>query len=322
MMLKTFFLIPFLVCTVSFGQTDFLDPQFGINVTSDIVYATGAVQSPSVGDKNLLLDLYEPTGAGVPASKPGFVIIHGGGFTGGDKGTANFVGLATEYTQRGYVCISINYRLVGDDPPTPGATAVERAINAAVEDAANAVAWIKANASAYGIDPTRIAIGGNSAGAITSLFEGYRELGSTAKVQAVVSFAGGLYGFESLIDALDPPVILFHGDNDTTVPYSLAGDIDDAAAAAGIAHEFYTLIGVGHGAMGQRNSYILPGGDTSNEKLQAFLYQHLQLATIASPYLPNPAAMPVGTTTTMVLLIIALAMIGNRHFHRRFPLKK
>lgn len=316
-MSKSFYLVPFLVCTVCFGQTDFLDPQFGVNVTSDIVYATGAVQSPSIGNKNLLLDLYEPTGAGVPALKPGFVIIHGGSFTFGDK--AHMSGLANEYASRGYVCVSIMYRLVGDDPPTPGSTAVNRAINAAIEDAANAVIWIKANAAAYGIDPTRIAIGGYSAGAITALFEGYRELGANASVDAIVSFAGGLYGFESEIDPDDPPVIQLHGDDDTTVPYSLALDIVNAAASAGIGQELHTMMGVGHGAYPQRNSYILPGGDTPNEKIQAFLYTHLQLATIGSvPWVPSPGAMPVENEISIFFLLIALLAVAGRRLYGNY----
>ena len=95
------------------AQTDFLDEQFEVNRTNDIVYGTGAVQAPAPGEIDLLLDLYEPTGAGVPPLKPGFVIIHG---RGSDKGNGKFVSWATDYAKRGYVCVSINYRIGEDDP--------------------------------------------------------------------------------------------------------------------------------------------------------------------------------------------------------------
>jgi acetyl esterase/lipase len=49
-------------------------------VTRDIVYSTAAVQAPEPGSKDLLLDVYEPVGEGVPRKLPAVVFIHGGGF--------------------------------------------------------------------------------------------------------------------------------------------------------------------------------------------------------------------------------------------------
>jgi dienelactone hydrolase len=309
-MLKCIYFLPVFMCGLSFAQVDFLDAKFDATVTSDIVYGTGAVQSPSVGDKNLLLDVYEPTGVGVPDLKPGFIIIHGGGFTSGDK--TEIPGMPNDYVSLGYVCVLINYRKVEDDPPTPGATPVERARNAAVEDAADAVRWVKANAAALGIDPTRIAIGGISAGAITALFEGYSELGEDASVDAVVSFSGGLYGHENLIDEDDPPVIQIHGDTDHLVEYSLALDLASAASSAGAPLALHTLADVGHEAYFERNTYTLPGGDTPNEKIQNFLYTHLRLATINSgPFAPSPGAMPVGHTTLMLTMLVFVSVVGR-----------
>ena len=293
------------------AQTDFIDPQFGFSTTSDIVYATGAVQAPSVGNKNLLLDLYQPTGAGVPALKPGFIFIHGGGFTSGTKTNFTMVQLAQLYAQRGYVCVSIDYRLTSDDPPTPGGTPVNRAVAAAIEDAANAVRWMKNNAGVYGIDPTRIAMGGYSAGAITSLFTGYMELGSDVEVQAVMSMAGGLYGNEALIDAGDPPLFMFQGDVDATVPYSLATDIETAALAVGIPYEFYTLTGYGHNIVAPiLNPTPTFGGQSLGELLRDFMYLHLDLANIGGP----PPGTPVDGEWWVVCAILALVLARRRAF--------
>ena len=178
----------------------FLDSEFAVEVESDIVYATGTVRSPTVGEIDLLLDVYRPADSNLPPLRPGFILIHGGGFTGGSKTNATMVSLGNAYAQRGYVSVSINYRLVRDDPPTedlardPG-DLVSVAAAAARVDAARAVEWMRANAASYRIDPNRIAIGGYSDGAITSMGVAYRDPGvDGADVQVVLSLSGGLYG--------------------------------------------------------------------------------------------------------------------------------
>lgn len=82
----------------------FLDPQFDVQVTSNIVYGTGEVGfgTPSgVSNMDLLMDLYQPIGAGLPTQLPGIVLIHGGGFTTGSK--AGMSSLASDFASRGYV---------------------------------------------------------------------------------------------------------------------------------------------------------------------------------------------------------------------------
>ena len=66
----------------------------------------------------LLLDLYMPPDADRRKKKPAFVLIHGGGFTGGDKarhgaGPGVEAYFAAALAQRGFVAVSINYRLTG-----------------------------------------------------------------------------------------------------------------------------------------------------------------------------------------------------------------
>lgn len=251
----------------------FLDDQFTVSVTNDIVYGTGAVQNPSPGFKNLLLDLYEPAGAGVPALKPGFVLIHGGGFVSGDKSNGTMVAIANQFARRGYVCVSINYRLQGDDPPTPGDTPIERAIVAAIEDAGKAVQWMRNNAATYGIDINRIALGGGSAGAITSLFLGYGEYGDDVAVQAIMDLWGGLYGMESIVDANDPPVFIVHGTNDAVVPYQLSLDLVARLDDVGLDYEFYPIAGAGHGV--SLNTVV--DGQTLMQRLIQFMYTHVVL---------------------------------------------
>jgi len=272
------------------GPTDvvletFLDPEFAVTVERDIVYATGAVRSPAVGEIDLLLDLYRPSDPDLPSLRPGFVLIHGGGFTSGTKSSTTTVNLGNAYATRGYVAVSIPYRLVADDPPTadlattPG-DPLSVAVAAARVDATKAVEWMRANAATYRIDPDRIAIGGHSAGAITAMGVGFRDAGvDGADVQAVLSLSGGLYGTESIIDADESPLIMIHGTADPTVPFSLAEAIEDQALSVGLIHEFYPLEGVGHGTPSVLVGTVIDG-ITLADRIRSFFYVHLELGAL------------------------------------------
>lgn len=98
----------------------------------------------------LLLDLYVP-GEERSALRPGIVFIHGGGWSGGDK--SEFADKAREMAGRGYVAVSVNYRL-----------APKHRFPAAVEDVQRAVRWLKSRAAELRLDPDRLASMGASAG--------------------------------------------------------------------------------------------------------------------------------------------------------------
>lgn len=263
----------------------FLDSEFAVVVESDIVYASGAVRSPTVGEIDLYLDVYRPADANLPILRPGFILIHGGGFTGGSKTNATMVSLGNAYAARGYVAASISYRLVGDDPPTEAlandpSSAQSVAAAAARVDAARAVEWMRDNAASYGIDPDRIAMGGYSAGAITSMGTAYRDAGvDGADVQAVLSLSGGLYGLESIIEADEAPLIMIHGTADPTVSFSLAEAIEAQALSVGLIHEFYPLEGVGHGTPSVLVSKVVDG-ITLADRIRNFFYVHLGLEAL------------------------------------------
>ena len=189
----------------------FVASRFSVKVTNDLEYAKGLVRSPAVSDKPLLLDLYEPDGDSAPALRPGFVAVHGGGLTRGDKGTENMVELCRELAGRGYACVSINYRVLGDDPPADGETPISRTLNAAIEDAERAVTWLRYGAGRYHVDPERIAVGGSSAGAAIVLRLAYRGAGPGVPVRAVFSWVGGLDGREGMLDAGEPPLFMVSG---------------------------------------------------------------------------------------------------------------
>ena len=96
----------------------------------------------------LLLDAYIPTGQG---EHPVVVLVHGGGWIGGDKQDMAF--LAKPLTEAGFTCFSVGYRL-----------APAHRWPACLSDVGAAVCWVKDHAQDYKGDPKRIALLGYSAG--------------------------------------------------------------------------------------------------------------------------------------------------------------
>jgi acetyl esterase/lipase len=111
------------------------------------------------GNEAWKLDLAMPTDQG-DAPRPALVIIHGGGWRNGDKRAASFLNPTLSYAAKGYVCITVNYRLLKGNSTS---------IDHCVEDVKNAVRWLRAHAEEYNVDPGRIGATGNSAGAHLSV---------------------------------------------------------------------------------------------------------------------------------------------------------
>jgi len=108
----------------------------------------------------LSLDLYAPKGEAPDSGRPVMVMIHGGGWRGGDKQNPAIVGTKmNHFVGHGYVYASINYRL---SPQTPGEAGVEHPTH--VQDCAKALAWIHDHVAEYGGDPGQIHLMGHSAG--------------------------------------------------------------------------------------------------------------------------------------------------------------
>ena len=111
----------------------------------------------------LYLNLWAPQTQG---PHPVFVWIHGGGFTGGHAFEATYDG--SDFAREGIVCITVAYRLgvfgFLDLGPILGA-GYEGSANNALRDLVMALTWISRNVAAFGGDPQRVTIGGESAGA-------------------------------------------------------------------------------------------------------------------------------------------------------------
>lgn len=126
------------------------------------------------GGKPLLLDIHVPEGKG---PFPAAIVVHGGGFDQGTK--TSYVGPLLEVlTQASFAWFSIDYRLAPDFRfPEPA------------DDVSAAIVWVKANAKAYNIDPARIVLSGESAGAYLITYVATHETPAT-RLAATVELYG------------------------------------------------------------------------------------------------------------------------------------
>jgi acetyl esterase/lipase len=249
-----------------------------VTKTADITYGSAVDQTGRT--VTLRLDLYQPTGDTV-TSRPAIVWVHGGSFRSGSKSSPELVDEANTFARKGYVNVSIDYRLVSSGCPGTDLVACITAINHARQDAQTAVRFLRANAARYRIDPDRIAIGGSSAGAITALNVGYSpenpgpgdHQGYSSAVRAVQSISGGELA-SGPINAGDAPALLFHGTADQIVPLSWAQSTVDRATAAGLLVVLRTWEGAGHVPYAEHRDQIL-------EETRNFFYSQMDLANAA-----------------------------------------
>lgn len=250
------------------------DPVFAaVTKTSDVTYGSAVDQQGNT--VTLKLDVYRPTGDTI-TNRPAVVWVHGGGFSSGNKTSPELVDEATTFAKKGYVNVSINYRLsAGCSASAPTASCVQAIIDA-MHDAQAAVRFLRATAATYGVDANRIAVAGTSAGAITALDVGANpndpgtsgNPGYSSAARAAVSLSGAkILGRE---DAGDAAILLFHGTADTLVPYQWALNTLNEAKAAGLQAELTTWQGAGHVPYLQHRTEILD--QTTN-----FLYWELDL---------------------------------------------
>ncbi|MDR2674320.1 MAG: alpha/beta hydrolase [Opitutaceae bacterium] len=243
-------------------------------ILRDVPYVTG-------GHERQKLDLYLP-GKKSGRPLPLIVWVHGGSWSGGDKGRC--LPAASRFTARGYAIASIGYRLSG--------TAV---FPAQLEDCKAAVRWLRAHAASLHIDPDRIAAWGSSAGGHlaallgttgdTRAFDTGENLDFSSGVQAVVDYYGPadfcdrsllkdnpalgdpgspvslLIGATardnpekvaaaspvSYVTKGDAPFFIVHGTDDPAVPVSQSRRLDAALWAAGVFSKLKVIEGAAHG---------------------------------------------------------------------------
>ncbi len=157
-----------------------------LSLDGAIAYAQPAaldrdVEYGRAGGQSLRLDVSVPEG---PGPFPMVILVHGGGWDGGDKAGSDHPGNSADIspwfaplTAAKFTWFSINYRL-----------APAHRWPACFDDLETAIRWVTAHAAAYRGDPRRIALFGHSAGGHLVCLAG-TDPGDDARVQAVVGFA-------------------------------------------------------------------------------------------------------------------------------------
>lgn len=254
---------------------------------ADVVYGADNLQK---------MDVYLPANRSTVSTKV-IVLIHGGGWTNGDK---NEIALFVDSIQKrlpDYAIFNINYRLNKDKMtifPTQE------------NDVKTALQFIFSKAREYLISDKYVLIGA-SAGAHLALLQGYKH-DAPVKPKAIASFFGpgdlidlvnkpvggniflslvfvkaigktpeedaALYASSSpvnFIKSTSPPTILFHGGADPFISPSQSENIKNKLTAAGVVNQYNLYPGKGHGDDWGGAIYA----DAFN-KLQAFLIANVQ----------------------------------------------
>lgn len=232
-----------------------------VTITPNEVFGYNTVRNYATGSEGpvtpLSLDVYEPRGDATQ-QRPLLLFAFGGAFLEGARTDAEVVSVCQTFARKGYVAAAIDYRKLNPNFFSLAAVANNQAnlvdvVIRAAADMKAAVRFFKHDAdtaNTYLIDPTRIFVGGYSAGAITALQVAYTESitenplttnaynanggleGNTdllgrdkllasydaSGIAGVFNIAGGVNSL-SIVSAGNPPLFSAQGTNDTTVPY-------------------------------------------------------------------------------------------------------
>lgn len=230
------------------------------------------IEYAKCGDVSLKLDAFVPAGEG---PFPTCILVHGGGFTKGTK-QSYITPIFEPLSHAGFVWFTIDYRLAPD-----------HRWPALADDVQSAIRWVKQHAKEYKVDPTRIALIGESAGGHLVSYVGAVGKDDTS-VAAVVPFYAphdlefqvdnrgklgdsmtALLGLTELNDdarkALRaasastavhekmPPYLLIHGNKDAQVPLEQSTRFQTLMKKHGNTCELITIAGGAHGMGGWKS---------------------------------------------------------------------
>jgi acetyl esterase/lipase len=232
-----------------------------------------AVSSPSIernvvwqAKSNLKADVYKP---GTPGLHPAVLMVHGGGWSAGNR--AELDSVAQELSARGMVAVTVDYRLIGQPNVGP---------NEPVSDVIGALNTLKSKAASLGVDPSRLAIFGASAGGHLAAMAA-TETGNSLKAAVILwgpsdlsipisSFsAEAVKLIKAYLGDLQAPLslkqlspywrvkpgpkqdiatnwLLIHGSADELVPVAQSRVMKDQLIKNNIAVEYLELAGQGH----------------------------------------------------------------------------
>ena len=224
------------------------DSSYPVHVSTDISYGPRPDE---------VLDQCLPVGA--PPSRPGIIMIHGGGWIGGDK--AHYEQLCMDYAAQGYVATTINYRL-----------APQYQWPDQIGDVQLAVRYLRVNAFSLGLDPTRICALGDLAGAHLALLLDELQAIHPADVASIYSDASPTV--QCVVDQFGPSELSQLFDENPGVRQNIYDLLDDQVPPSPIYADASPLdhidarTGPALIIQGTQDQTVLP--DQSQELYQAF----------------------------------------------------
>ncbi len=267
---------------------------FAVRVIKDVSYLGE--------DRPEKLDLYLPVTRDAQR-RAAVLIVHGGGWHGGDKAARREQNIGNTLAAAGFVCASVNYRLA--DRSDRLDDRLEQVWPGNLHDCKTAVRFLRKHADQYNIDPTRVAAIGGSAGghlvamlATTDPEDNLDPAGPYAdyscRIQAVIPMYGvhdvvlqakkhGTYNDMNLqeqtlcrqaspihyVTSDDPPALILHGTGDDRVPVIQSELLRDRLKQARVKCRLHVIKGAPH------SFHLQPAQQDLRPLVISFLKQHL-----------------------------------------------
>ena len=260
---------------------------------SDIIFPDAkSVMDVSYGpDAKQKMDIYLPSNRSASRTKV-FVLIHGGGWSGGDRVDFNTYLPKIQQNFSDYAVVNMNYRLVG--------TSVNYLLPYLTDDIKTVLDNLAQNSAEYGVKPEYVLCGVSAGGHLSMLYS--YKFDVQKRVKAVVNIVGPT-DFEdpyyttypqywelipfiidlsmlpqnfsapqfaspiSWITASSTPTISFFGSTDELVPPSQKTILDQKLSEKNVKNESYLYNG-GHGIGGDYEDDII-------SKSKSFVYRYV-----------------------------------------------
>ena len=280
-------LILLIACAVAFSSAAerYKDRMFDVSVQRDVVYASGVKHLKTANTLLSLYNAYAKSDGGMPVylyenetdlttvdlhmdiyqpkkdkekKRPAVLVMHGGAFAAGSKNDydQHTVTYCDSLAARGYVTVAVQYRLgitavVKNKALTIDSLDFSRTVYRGIQDVRAAVRYVRMHADELGVDPGRIYLIGNSAGAILTLeniymdkdseippaaknkpnlggLDAYGVQGTNAQANAVAALWGAIHD-PKIIEDVSKPVLLVHGKADSTVVFKTGRPLGNIA---------------------------------------------------------------------------------------------
>jgi predicted esterase len=247
-MKKIFTIIAALAVFTNLSAQRYKDKIF-TNVSIDSV-TYGSAKNYANSPQELKMNIFQPVGD-TATNRPLLVLAHGGSFVSGNRYLPDVTYLCTEFAKRGYVCVSIQYRLgvnineILTDLSQAGPQ-FANALWRGTLDGRAAIRYLRANANTYKFSSGQVYLGGVSAGGVLGLHEAFLDTeaevgtanppidtttigggieglsgtpGQSWRVKGVISLCGALGDVNWMRNNKNVSIFSVHGTKDETVPY-------------------------------------------------------------------------------------------------------